>query len=89
MSKFRENDLNEILKDFKEKRTIEIEFERSLDGTITLEDADISYDSKYGFININSKSGSFKINTTLVYAYEKELNEIVIDLETLIIKIKN
>lgn len=71
MAKFRENELTEILKEFKENSKVELEFERSVDGTITLEDANITYDSKYGFININSKNGQFKINTTLVYNYEK------------------
>lgn len=89
MAKFRESELTEILKGFKENSQVELEFERSIDGTINLEDANIKYDSKYGFININSKNGNFKINTTLVYNYEKTQEGIEIDLETLIVRVKN
>ena len=76
MKKFKEFDLNENLQEFQEKTTIELNFERSIDGRFKLEDATIKYDEKKGFINIDSKNGNIKINTTLVYSYGKE-NEIM------------
>ena len=89
MAKFRESELTDILKEFKENSKVELEFEKSIDGRITLDDANITYDSKYGFINIKSPNGQFKINTTLVYNYEKVKYGIEIDLETLVIRVKN
>ena len=88
MSKFRESELTETLKEYKENSTVELEFERCIDGGITLEEANIKYDSKYGFINITSKNGTFKINTTLVFGYEKKKDVIEIDLDTLIVRIR-
>ena len=83
MAKFKESDLSENLKEFENKTTIEIEFEKSIDGKAT-----IKYDEKRGFINIENKDSNFKINTTLVYGYLKTEEEIQIDLETILLKIK-
>ena len=88
MSKFNEKDLNEILKEFQDNSIIEIEFENNLSGKITIKDASINYNNKIGFININGINTSLKINTTLVYMYEKDKSSIKIDLDTLIINIK-
>ena len=88
MKKFKEFDLNENLQEFQEKTTIELNFERSIDGRFKLEDATIKYDEKKGFINIDSKNGNIKINTTLVYSYGKENEVIHIDLDSILLKIK-
>ncbi len=88
MKKFKEFELTENLKDFQEKTKIEIEFDISIDANLILEDATVKYDSKNGFIDIEGKNAKFTINTTLVCGYGIENNEIYIDLETLLIKIK-
>lgn len=88
MTKFKEKDLNEILKEFQDNNIIDIEFENNLSGKITIKDSTIKYDKKTGFININGINTSLKINTTLVYMYEKDKSSIKIDLDTLIINIK-
>ena len=88
MAKFTESNLAEILKDFENIPKIELEFDKSLEGKIVLSNALIKYDSKYGFINITSEEGEFKINTTLIYSYEKIDKEIIIDLDTISLKIK-
>jgi len=88
MSKFREKDLPEILEEFQNKSTVKIEFENNLFGNIILENVTIKYDEKLGFINIEGINTNLKINTTLVYMYEKDDNNIKIELESLIITIK-
>ena len=88
MEKFTERELNNILQQFNGKNVIEIEFEKAFDGKIELKDAKIEFDQKKGFINIDSKEGKFTINVTLIYNYYKKENEILIDLDTLLIKIK-
>lgn len=88
MTKFREKDLDEVLKEFQSNSIIEIEFENNLSGKITIKDATIKYDKKVGFININGINTSLKINTTLVYTYKKDINSVKIDLDTLLINIK-
>ena len=88
MAKFRESELTEVLQIFQNDDTIELEFEKSVNGKIKLEETKINYDSKYGYINVKSKDSTFQINTTLVYGYEKIDNEINIDLETLLLKFR-
>ncbi len=88
MSKFREKDLPEILEEFQNKSTVKIEFENNLSGNIILENVTIKYDKKIGFINIEGINTNLKINTTLVYMYEKDDNNIKIELESLMIIIK-
>ena len=88
MKKFREFDLNENLQEFQEKGTIEIEFDRNIVGKIKLKEAVVKYDEKKGYINIDSKNGSFKINTTLVYGYGREEDVIYINLDTILLTIK-
>ena len=88
MKKFKETELTENLQRFKDNKSIEIDFDKSIVGNINLENATVLYDSKNGYINIMSKDGNFKINTTLVYGYGSENDEICIDLESLEIKIK-
>ena len=88
MAKFRESELTKHLQNFRNKTTVQLEFEKGLSGKIDLEEANIVYDNKYGFINIESKNGTVQINTTLVYGYEKIGEEINIDLESLLLKIK-
>lgn len=87
MTKFRENELNEMLKDFKDKN-IELEFEKGIEGKIKLEKAVLEYDYQTGFINIKSDNGELEVNTTMVCSYEKVENEVRIDLETILLKIK-
>ncbi len=87
MAKFRENDLTNILKNFKNKTKIQLKFECGLEGKMILEDATVIYDRDFGFINIKGKEAEFRINTTLVHAYEKNDNEISIYLESIILKI--
>ena len=88
MKKFKEFELTENLKDFQEKTKIEIEFDISINAKLILEGATVKYDSKNGFIDIEGENAKFRINTTLVYGYGIENDEIHIDLETLLIKIK-
>ena len=88
MEKFTERELNDILQQFNGKNVIEIEFEKAFDGKMVLQDSKIEFDQKNGFINIDSKEGKFTINVTLIYNYYKKENEIQIDLDTLLIKIK-
>ncbi len=88
MAKFKESELTENLKEFQNKTTIELEFEKSIEGKLKLEETTVKYDEKRGFINIKSKDSSFKVNTTLVYGYEKIKGEISIDLESILLRIK-
>ena len=88
MSKFNEKDLNEILKEFQDNSIIEIEFENNLSGKIIIKDATINYNKKIGFININGINTSLKINTTLVYTYEKDKNSVKIAVSICKIKCK-
>ena len=66
--------LSENLKEFENKTTIEIEFEKSIDGKVKLEEATIKYDEKRGFINIENKDSNFKINTTFRIIRQKMKN---------------
>lgn len=88
MEKFRENELTEKLKEFQEKTTIELEFEESIEGKIELEDTTVKYDAKRGYINIENKESNIRINTALVCEYQKTENEICIDLESTLLKIR-
>ena len=88
MSKFKEYELIQKLHEFQNPTNIELEFEKDMDGKIILENATVKYDSKLGFINIESKNVKFKINTTLVYGYEIINDVIQISLESLVLKIK-
>lgn len=88
MSRFKEKDLNEMLKEFDNKSMIEIKLENSLSGSILLKDATIKYDEKLGFINIEGKNTELKINTTLVYSYEIKNSIIKIELDYLMVYIK-
>ncbi len=88
MSKFKESELSENLKEFQNKCNIEIELEKSIIGKLKLEDATIIYNSKNGFINIESEKIKFKVNTTLVYKYEKIRDIIYIDLDYITLKIR-
>ena len=88
MAKFKEKELTKNLKEFENKSTLELEFEKSVDGKIRLEEATVKFDDKKGYIYIESKNCNFKINTTLVFGYEKVKDEIDIDLDTILLKIK-
>ena len=88
MTKFGEKELIKNLKDFEENSKMELEFEKSINGKIILEQAKIEYDEKYGFINIVNNNSSFKINTTLVFGYERVEDEIFIDLDSLLLKLR-
>ena len=88
MSRFREKDLPEILKEFQNKCNVELEFENNLSGNVILKDVTIKYYEEIGFINIEGKDTDLKINTTLVYFYEKDNNIIKIELESLVMYIK-
>lgn len=88
MAKFKESELTENLQEFEKETTIELEFEKSIDGKIKLENATVKYDKKTGYLTIQSDNNNFRINTTLVYGYEKINDEVDIDLETILLKIK-
>ena len=88
MSKFREIDLAKNLKKFENNTNIELLFEKGLNGKIILEKATIKYDEQYGFINIEGKNVEFKINTTLVEKYENNNDQIEINMESILLKIK-
>ncbi len=88
MSKFRESELTKNLKNFEMKNNIEIKLERGLEGKIILKDATVKFDEECGFINIKSEDTEFKINTTLVDEYQKNNDEILIYVESIIFKIK-
>lgn len=88
MAKFGEKELTENLKDFKNNTEIELEFDKAIDGKVLLSNSKVEYDEKYGYIYITSDKGTFKINTTLVFGYEKKEDEIDINLDTLILKIR-
>ncbi len=88
MSKFKETELSDNLKEFENKCNIEIEFEKSLSGKLKLEDATIIYNNKDGFINIENEKTKLKVNTTLVYRYEKEKDIIYIDLDCVMLKVR-
>ncbi len=88
MAKFKESELTENLKEFENKATLELEFEKSIEGKLKLEEARVRFDDKKGYIYIESKNSKFKINTTLVFGYEKIKEEIDIDLDTVLLKIR-
>lgn len=87
MTKFRENELNKMLEDFRDEN-IELEFEKGIDGKVKLEKATLEYDYKTGFINITATNGELHVNTTMACGYERIENQIMIDLETILLKIK-
>ena len=88
MPKIKEKELADVLKEYNNKSNFEIEFENDLTGYIILKNVTIKYDGQTGFINIVGNDINLKINTTLVYTYEKNKNGIKIELESLIINIK-
>ena len=87
MTKFRENELNKMLEDFRDEN-IELEFEKGIAGKVKIEKATLEYDYQTGFINITGKNGKLHINTTMACGYERIENQIMIDLETILLKIK-
>lgn len=87
MAKFRENELTEKLKGFENKNKVKLEFERGIGGKFEIEDATVKYNSQTGFIEIDGKNCVLQINTTMVCKYEKIDDEIIIDLETVLLKI--
>ena len=88
MSKFREIDLAKNLKKFENNTNIELLFEKGLNGKIILEKATVKYDNQYGFINIEGKNVEFKVNTTLVEKYENNNDQIEINMESILLKIR-
>ena len=88
MTKFGERELTENLKDFEDNSKIELEFDRCINGKVLIEQAKIEYDGKHGYINIMGNNSSFRINTTLVFGYEKIEDELYVDLDSLILKVK-
>lgn len=87
MAKFNENELTEKLTEYQIKEKIKLEFERGINGKIELEDATVTYDGKTGFIKISGNNCELEVNTMIIYGYEKNKNEIKIDLETVTLKI--
>ena len=88
MAKFKENELTEKLQKFKKETTIKLEFRNGIDGKIEFKKATAEYDYETGYINIIGENGEFKINTTMVYGYEEREDEIIINSETISVKIK-
>ena len=62
MAKFKENELSDILEDFKNKVTIELEFEKSLSGVIVLNEVVIEYNRETGYINIYTKNSKGEVD---------------------------
>lgn len=87
MAKFNENELTEKIREYKEKAKINLEFERGIDGKFEVENATVDYDKQNGFIKIMGKNCALEVNTTMICGYEKENNEVKMDLETVILKI--
>ena len=87
MAKFNENELTEKLQEYKEKAKIELEFERGIDGKIGIENGTVEYDKQKGFIKITGNNCELEINTTMVLGYEKDDGKIIIDLDTVVLKI--
>ncbi len=85
--KIKETELNKNLEMY-QNASIEITFEKALNAKIELKKANIKFDYKNGFIEINSENNNWKINTTLVNSYRKVNDEFFIDLDTILIKIK-
>ena len=88
MSKIKESELENFLKQFDNRRIIEIEFDENLEGKIRVEEAKITFDNKNGFLIIEGNMFYLKINSTLVYRYEEINNEFKIELEGLKLNIK-
>ena len=65
---------------------IELGFEKGIEGKFEVEDASIGYDYKNGFIFIKGANCDLKINTAMVCGYEKNENEIRVDLEDVMVK---
>lgn len=86
MAKFKENELIEILKDFNNVNIV-IEFERALSGLFNFENVNIWYEPEDGYIYIKNKDIMLKINSTMVFGYEKNNNKIKIDLDSIMLKI--
>ncbi len=87
MTKFNENELTKILEEYENNAKIKLEFERAIEGKIELDDADVNYKKDIGFIEINGKNCNLRINTAMVCGYEKEDNEVRIDLENILVKL--
>ena len=88
MSKIKESELENYLKQFENKDVIEIEFDENLEGKIRVEEPIIEFEDKTGFLTIKGKMIFLKINSTLVYRYEEINNELKIELEGLKLNIK-
>ena len=88
MSKIKESELENYLKQFENKDVIEIEFDENLEGKIRVEEPIIEFEDKTGFLTIKGKMIFLKINSTLVYKYEEINNEFKIELEGLKLNIK-
>ena len=55
MSKIKESELKNFVKQFESKNVIEIEFNENLEGKIKVEEATIKFDYKNGFLIIEGK----------------------------------
>ena len=88
MSKIKESELEIFLKQFDNRKIIEIEFDENLEGKIRVEEPIIEFEDKTGFLTIKGKMIFLKINSTLVYKYEEINNEFKIELEGLKLNIK-
>lgn len=88
MSKIKESELENFLKQFDNRRIIEIEFDENLEGKIRVEEPIIEFEDRTGFLTIKGKMIFLKINSTLVYKYEEINNEFKIELEGLKLNIK-
>lgn len=83
MAKFKENELDANLSEINKASSILLEFDEGIEGSLVLEHALVHYDREKGYIYIDSPKCKFKINTALVYSYEKETHGIVISLDSL------
>ena len=88
MSKIKESELKNFVKQFESKNVIEIEFNENLEGKIKVEEATIKFDYKNGFLIIEGKMFFLKINSALVNRYEENNDELKIELDGLNINIR-
>ena len=88
MSKIKECELENFLKQYENKNKLEIEFDVNIEGKIKVEDAKIKFDNKNGFLVIEGNKFYLKINSALVNRYEEINNEFNIELDGLKISIK-
>lgn len=88
MARFSEKNLAEKIERFKNVDSLELDFSRGIEGNVKLKKATVNYDFENGFIKIESQNGNLKINTALVNEFKTIEKGILLNLDTIEIKIK-